>query len=123
MNKITKKIYKIDATDKILGKLSVEVANILRGKDRADFQANNKSANQVIIINSDKIKFTGNKIYQKNYFRHSQYLGNLRRKNLSEAMDSDSRWVVKHSIEGMLPKNRLQKTWLKNLKIHKKDDK
>lgn len=123
MDKSVKKVFKIDASDKILGKLSVEAANILSGKNQPDFQRNKVPENRVVIINADRIKVTGNKLAQKNYFRHSKYLGSLKKRNLQEAMDFDSRWVIKHAIEGMLPKNRLQKIWLKNLQIYKQEGK
>jgi large subunit ribosomal protein L13 len=116
MNKVQEEVI-IDAKNKILGRLSTEVADLLRGKGNPSFAPNNIYGVKVVIINAAKIRLTGNKIEQKNYYRHSGYIGNLKTLSLKEAIKNPE-FVIRHSVEGMLPKNKLQKEWMKNLTVY-----
>lgn len=107
--------YKIDATNKILGRLASEVAVKLRGKEKAQFSPSHASGNRVVIFNTDHVRVTGRKEIQKLYRRHSGYLGNLREENLRTLMARDSRRVIAEAVSGMLPKNKLRKQMMKNL--------
>jgi large subunit ribosomal protein L13 len=109
----------IDATNKILGRLAVEVANLLRGKNKTDFVPYLDKGDEVVIINTDKIKVTGRKLKQKIYYRHSGYPGGLKETRLEEALEKDSREVVRKAIYGMLPKNKLRDKIIKKLKLYK----
>lgn len=106
-----------DAKNKIAGRLASNVASILIGKDKASFRANQVAAVKVIIKNIADLKFTGKKLDQKKYYRHSGYLGNLRETTLKTAWQKNPKWVFKQMVSGMLPKNKLRTIRLKNLII------
>jgi len=110
--------YELDATDKILGRLSTEVATILRGKNKPTFVPYKAMGDKVIITNASKIKVTGAKLTQKIYYRHSGYIGHLKSETLAEKMRKNPAEVIRKSIFGMLPKNKLRKIWIKNLVIY-----
>lgn len=118
---MNKKWYIIDATDQILGRLSVEVANLLRGKNKPDFTPNVDCGDNVIIINSDKIKFSSNKDEKEFWYNHSGYIGGLRKRSGKEMIQKYSDELIYEAIEGMLPKNRLSRQLIKKLHIYKKD--
>lgn len=120
-NKIAKqeiKTYELDASGKILGRLSTEVATILRGKNKPTFVPYLASGDKVIITNASKIKVTGAKLTGKIYYRHSGYMGHLKSQNLGEKLRKNPAEVLRKSIYGMLPKNKLRKIWMKNLFIY-----
>lgn len=118
---MNKKWYIIDATDQILGRLSVEVANLLRGKNKPDFTPNVDCGDYVIIINSDKIKLSSNKDEREFWYNHSGYIGGLRKRSGKEMIQKYSDELIYEAIEGMLPKNRLSRQIMKKLHIYKKD--
>lgn len=118
---MNKKWYIIDATDQILGRLSVEVANLLRGKNKPDFTPNVDCGDNVIIINSDKIKLSSNKDEKEFWYNHSGYIGGLRKRSGKEMIQKYSDELIYEAIEGMLPKNRLSRQLIKKLHIYKKD--
>ena len=107
--------YKIDAANRILGRLATEVAVLLRGKNSPNFDPAKLSGNKVIVKNTDKIRVTGRKMHQKLYRRHSGYIGNLKEEKLRDLMARDSRIVLRKAVLGMLPKNRLRDKIIKNL--------
>ena len=115
------KKHTIDATDKILGRLAVEIANLLRGKGKTDFVYYLDKGDEVIVINTDKIRVTGQKLKKKIYYHHSGYPGGIKQITLEELLKKDSREVVKKAIYGMLPKNKLRSKMIKKLKLYKKD--
>jgi len=109
----------IDATNKILGHLAVEAANLLRGKNKPGFLPYLDKGDRVTITNTDKIKVTGRKMKQKIYYRHSGYPGGLKEFRLEEMMERDSRQVVRKAVYRMLPKNKLRKKMIKKLELYK----
>ncbi|MDP3710157.1 MAG: 50S ribosomal protein L13 [bacterium] len=111
--------YKIDATNKILGRLATEVAVLLRGKNAPSFDPAKLSGNKVVVCNTDKIKFSGKKASQKLYRHHSGYHGGLKEEKLEDLVQRDSRLVLKYAVMGMLPKNRLRAKFIKNLILNK----
>ena len=113
--------YKIDANGKILGRMASEIAIILMGKNSASYAPNKLTENEVQVINTDKIKFTGAKMENKKYYSHSGFIGNLKEVTLREKMEKDSRKVLYKAVWNMLPKNRLRKSRLKNLKLFKRE--
>lgn len=114
--------HTIDATDKILGRLAVEIANLLRGKHKPDFVLYLNKGDDVVVINTDKIKVTGQKLKKKIYYRHSGYPGGIKQINLEEFLKKDSREVIKKAVYGMLPKNKLRDKVIKKLKLYKKEE-
>lgn len=107
--------YKIDASNKILGRLATEVALLLRGKNDPSFDPAKMSKNKVVVYNTDKIGVTGKKMAQKLYRRHSGYIGNLREEKLRDLMARNSGLSLRRAVMGMLPKNRSRKRVIKNL--------
>jgi large subunit ribosomal protein L13 len=109
----------IDASGKILGRLAVEIANILRGKGKPVFLRHKDMGESVVVFNTDKIKVTGKKMTQKKYHSYSGYPGGLKSRRLEEMMERDSRKVVWSAVSGMMPKNRLSSQMMRKLKLHK----
>ena len=112
-------VYKIDATNKVLGRLASKIAILLQGKHKPNFVPYLNTGDKVIVTNTDKMKITGKKLKRKVYYRHSGYPGGLKKITLEELMKKDSREVLKKAVWGMLPKNKLRKQRIKNLKLYK----
>jgi len=110
--------FLVDATDQSLGRLASKVANLLRGKGKPNFVYNQDVGDFVIAINLRQLDIKKDKALKKIYYRHSGYPGGLKSKTLKEAAVTDPVWVFKKAVAGMLPKNRLQKNWLKRLKLY-----
>jgi len=108
----------IDATGKALGRLAVEVAQILRGKDRVDFVPYKDMGNNVVIENIDKIKITGRKMKDKKYRHHSGYPGGFTEITMEKLIDKKGMAeILRRAVSGMLPKNKLRPKAMKRLKI------
>lgn len=115
---IDRKIISVDATDKSLGRLAVEVANILRGKNKPTFIPYKDVGDIALIKNIDKMKFTGNKLENKNYFRFTGYLGNMKQATLKEFLiKKGPKEVLRVAIMGMLCKNKLRSRQIKRLRF------
>jgi len=111
----TRPTHKINAEGKILGRLAVEVSNLLRGKDKTEFTPQHDIGDQVVVYNTAQIKVTGRKLETKKYYRHSGYIGNLKTTSLKDMKLGDA---LRLAVRGMLPKNKLRERWLKRLKIY-----
>lgn len=112
-----REISTIDATDRVLGRLATEIAVLLRGKNKTDFAPHKDEGNIVIVKNADKIKITGKKMEQKEYFRHSLYLGGETKVPLKKVFELKPGEVLKRAVLGMLPKNKLRAQMIKRLKF------
>jgi large subunit ribosomal protein L13 len=110
--------YVIDATDKILGRLSTEVARRLRGKHKPEFTPHVDTGDYIIIINAEKIRVTGNKENDKMYRHHTGYIGSLKSTNLAGLRKYHPERIIEHSVKGMLPKNALGRAMYKKLKVY-----
>ncbi len=108
----------IDAEDKILGRLAVEIANALRGKDKAIFTPNQDCGDFIVVINAEKIKTTGNKLAQKLYHRHSGYNGGHKTETMGNLLKRRPTEVLRRAVKGMLPHNRLSDQLITKLKIY-----
>ncbi len=113
--------YVVDAKDKILGRLATKVASILRGKDKVIFSPHQDTGDEVIVINARMIKVTGKKLAQKQYKRYSAYPGGLNIQNLETMMKKKPEYVIRHAVEGMLPKNKLAAKLIKKLRVYADD--
>jgi large subunit ribosomal protein L13 len=110
--------FEIDATGKTLGRLSTEVAKILLAKNSSSFAKNFTAKVKVQVLNASKLKVTGDKMKQKTHKRFSLYPGGLHTPSWSDVVAKKGYGeLVRHAVEGMLPKNSLQKERMKNLKI------
>ncbi len=117
--KIVRKHRQIDASGRPLGRLASEIAILLRGKNKPNFETNQDCGDFVEVANCQKIKFTGKKLNQKEYLRHSNYPGGLKRRKMSEVFAKNPEKVLERAVWGMLPKNRLRTKMFKRLKITK----
>lgn len=115
---IKKEWYVIDAEGQTLGRFASKVANILRGKHKTNFTPHVDCGDNVIIINADKIRFTGNKLNDKDYVFYSGYPGGQRFESAKNMMQKKPTYVVEHAIEGMLPNNRLGREIFRNLYVY-----
>ena len=104
---IKKKWYIVDAEGQTLGRLSAEVAKVLRGKNKPVYTPHVDTGDYVIVINADKIKLTGKKLRNKIYFHHTGYPGGGKYATAGEWLKKYPERVVEHAVKGMLPKNRL----------------
>lgn len=116
---VTRKWYLIDASEQTLGRLSTQVAQLLLGKGKPMFTKHIDCGDYVIVINSDKLKVTGNKLENKKYYSHSGFPGALKEFSLQEKLDKDSTFVIEKSVYGMLPVNKLRPGRMARLKIYK----
>ena len=109
--------FVVDATDKILGRVATKIADRIRGKDKPTFTPHTDGGDYVIVINAEKIKVTGQKYTNKNYYKHSIYPGGLKIKTFKELVDSNPERIIEEAVKGMLPKNKLGKSMIKKLKV------
>ena len=100
--------YIIDAKNKKLGRLASEIAAILQGKNRADYEPRLSGSNRVIVKNAEEIVISGRKAAKKIYYRHAGPLGHLKEKKYKDVFGKNPRWVLRHAVNLMLPKNRLR---------------
>lgn len=114
-----KKYHLFNAEDKILGRMSVEIARILSGRNKVDYAPHIDGGDFVVVINSEKLKVTGGKEEKKVYHSYSGYPGGIKALKLKEKMGKDSRRVIKEAVYGMLPKNKLRDKMIKRLFILK----
>ncbi len=111
--------YLVDADGMVLGRLASQVASILRGKNKPEFTPNVDTGDHVVIINTDKVVLTGDKLHQKLFRRHSGKPGNLKEISYERLMATRSDFVVYRAVKGMLPKNSLGAAMLKKLRVYK----
>ena len=116
---IEKKWYVIDAADRPLGRVASEVAKLLKGKHKPTYSTHLDCGDNVIVINSDKIVLTGNKLNQKVYRRHSGYIGGLNETPYIDLMANSSDKALLLAVKGMLPKNSLGRQLLTNVRVFK----
>jgi large subunit ribosomal protein L13 len=110
--------FVVDATDKVLGRLAVEVARRLRGKHKAIYTPHVDTGDYVVIVNAEKVRVTGNKAQDKLYYRHSQYPGGLKTTNLAKLQQQFPTRVLEKAVKGMLPKGPLGNAMLRKLKVY-----
>ena len=115
---IVQKWYLIDCSGKKLGRLSVQIANILRGKNKPEYTPNSDVGDFVVLINAERIEISGNKSKDKIYFKHTGYPGNLKEINFQDLLNKDPEKVLRSAVKGMLPKNRLNRKIINKLKVY-----
>ena len=112
-----KKWHLIDATDKVVGRLATEIANVLRGKNNPKYTPHTDSGDFVVVINAEKVRFTGRKLDQKIYYKHTGYVGGLKERTAREQLERRTELVIMNAVKGMLPKNSLGRKQLTKLKV------
>lgn len=118
---IERKWYIIDASKATLGRVATQVADILTGKLKPQFTPHIDCGDYVIVINSDKLKVTGNKNIQKIYYHHTGYPGGIKQATLSEKLSKDSTDVIRKAVRGMIPVNKLRAGRMARLKVYVDD--
>lgn len=118
VNNFSRNWYLIDAEGEVLGRLASEVAKIVRGKNKADFTPHFNSGDKVVIINAEKVRLTGKKMIDKQYVRHTGFPGGQRVRTPQELLKIKPEELIRHAVEGMMPKNKLKKVYMKNLHIY-----
>ena len=117
--KIERKWYVVDAEGCTLGRLTSEIAKVLRGKNKPEFTPHVDTGDYVIVINAEKIVVKGNKkLDQKIYYNHSDYVGGMRETTLREMMDKKPERVIELAVKGMLPKGPLGREMIKKLHVY-----
>ncbi len=116
---IERKWYVVDAEGKTLGRMAAEVAKVLRGKNKPTFTPHMDTGDHVIVVNAEKIVFTGKKLLQKTYFRHSGYPGGTTFTKAADMLKKMPERVVELAVRGMLPKNNLGRQMATKLKVYK----
>ncbi len=115
---IERKWYLVDAEGQTLGRLCTQVAMILRGKNKPTFTPHVDTGDYVVVVNAAKVAFTGKKLDQKIYYRHSEYVGGLKETTLREMLEKKPEKVVEMAVKGMLPKGALGKQMLTKLHVY-----
>lgn len=116
---ITRKYHLFDAKEMVLGRMATQIATILRGKNKVDFTPNIDGGDFVVVINSDNLNVTGQKMEKKVYNYFSGYPGGLRTVKLKDKIKKDSRQVIQEAVYRMLPKNKLRDRSIIRLLIYK----
>lgn len=108
----------VDVKDKVLGRVCSQIASILKGKNKTNYTPHVDCGDNVIVINSEKVKLTGKKMTDKQYIRHTGHPGGQRFASPRELMEKDGRRVVEMAVRGMLPKTRLGRKQFTNLFVY-----
>jgi len=119
---VNRQWYVVDATDKVLGRLATKIADRIRGKDKATYTPHTDGGDYVIVINASKVKVTGSKHEDKKYYSHSLYPGGLKTKTFRELNETNPEKIIFEAVKGMLPKNKLNKSIIKKLRVFDGDD-
>lgn len=114
---VQKEWYIVDAQDEVLGRLASKVAMVLRGKHKPSYTPHVDCGDNVIVINAEKVKLTGNKMTEKQYVRHTGYPGGQRIETPEDLLAKKPEAIVEKAVKGMLPKNRLGSELFRNLYV------
>jgi large subunit ribosomal protein L13 len=115
---IERRWHVVDAEGKVLGRLSSQIAHLLRGKHKPVFSPHVDAGDFVIVINAAKIRLTGRKLEGKIYYRHTGYPGSVREMTAGELLEKHPERVIEKAVRGMLPKNALGRRMLRKLKVY-----
>jgi len=119
MDKIKRETIKLDAKNQSMGRLASKIAMCLMGKNNPSYQPHIDAGDIVEVENASQMKFTGKKLENKKYYRHTGYVGNLKTIKLKELFPAKADELLKKCVFNMLPKNKLRKEMIKRLKIQK----
>ncbi|MEQ1664568.1 MAG: 50S ribosomal protein L13 [Bdellovibrionales bacterium] len=115
---VERKWWIVDASGKTLGRMSTEIANILRGKNKPQFTPHVDTGDFVIVINSNQVHLSGTKWLDKEYYTHSRYFGSTKSLSAEQQKKKDSTFIIKEAVEGMLPNNKLSRELIMKLKVY-----
>lgn len=108
----------VDASGRTVGRLATQLASVLRGKHKPDFTPNQAGGDFVIVVNAEKVVFSGQKLDQKVYTRYTGYQGGLKTTTAREMLEKSPERVLEKAVWGMLPKNRLGRKLIRRLKVY-----
>ncbi len=108
----------VDADGQVLGRMASMIAQVLKGKMNPAYAHHMLTGDFVVVVNASKLVFSGNKLQNKFYHRHSGYPGGYRKVQLAKAMDTNPVRVIEHAVKGMLPHNSLGRDMLRRLKVY-----
>ena len=117
-NEVQRDWIVVDAAGKRFGRVLTEVATLLRGKHKPSFTPNVDCGDFVVIINAEKVEFSGNKLDTKEYYRHTGYFGGVRTDKLADLLENNPAKLYRLAMRGMLPKTNLAKDMIKKLKVY-----
>ena len=115
---VERKWYVVDAAGKRVGRLATEIATILRGKHKPEYTPHVDTGDFVVVINAEKVVFTGNKMEKKFYYRHSGYPGGLKAVKAGDMLQRHPERIMEKAVRGMLPHNRLGEDQYRKLKVY-----
>ena len=115
---VERKWHVVDAEGEIVGRLATKIAHVLRGKHKPDYTPHFDNGDHVVVINADKVRFTGQKFSQKEYLRHTGYPGGQRKATPRQIMARKPEIVLEHAVRGMLPKTKLGRAQFKKLYVY-----
>ncbi len=107
----------VDAAGQAVGRVASHVSMLLQGKHKADFIPHIDNGDMVVVVNASQLKFTGKKLAQKDYRHHSMHPGGLKRVSMKKVFDIDPGEVIRHAVNGMIPKNRRREILMKRLTV------
>ncbi|AMV72524.1 50S ribosomal protein L13 [Desulfuromonas carbonis] len=110
--------FVIDLDGKVLGRAATEIARVLRGKHKAIYHPSVDTGDFVVVVNAEKVNFTGNKLGDKMYYHHTGYPGGIRSINAEKLLAKKPEEVIKKAVKGMLPKNKLGRQMFRKLKVY-----
>jgi len=108
----------VDAAGKVVGRLASEIASILRGKNKPSYSPHADMGDFVVVVNAEKVVFTGQKLKNKRYFRHTGYAGGVVEETVTDFLSSKPEEILKHAVKGMLPKTALGRQQFTKLKVY-----
>lgn len=118
MKKLYRKVHILDAADKSLGRIASHAAQLLRGKHKVSFESYLDHGDKVVIKNVGKLKFDPKKLSTKIYYKHTGYIGHLKKKTMAQVFKDKPEEVVLRAVKGMIPSNKHRDNILKRLKVH-----
>ena len=115
---VERKWHVIDADGEVVGRLASRIARVLRGKHKPDYTPHFDNGDHVIVINADKVRFTGQKLNNKVYLRHTGYPGGQRQATPRQLLSRKPELVIEHAIKGMMPKTKLGRAQYRKLHVY-----
>ena len=110
--------FVVDASEKILGRMAVKIANVLRGRHKPIYTPHVDAGDFVVVVNAEKVALSGNKEEQKQYMFYSGYVGNEKYRNVADFRAKRPTFIIENAVKGMMPKNRLASQMIKKLKVY-----
>lgn len=114
----SRKWFLVDVQDQVVGRVATKIAAILQGKTNAEYCPHNDCGGFVVVVNAEQVKFSGQKLSDKKYYRHTGYVGGLREETAAELLERDPKAVIYKAVKGMMPRTHLGRHQLTKLKIY-----